>query len=190
MTDERDKVVTLDEVRARRAAKRFGDAGINTRIEATNVTIELGDKPSDMIQKVIDMYTRVQVACDASEGDYVLTPIEHVLGNLYNVKELFQAAEHHVLQGMVHTVSEGRELKVQVENNPLKPYSSPPRPVPKLHVVQDCSKCPMEHEGYCTHPRTQLGRNERLSDCDEYYDGEPHPRCPLRTHPVYLRVNT
>lgn len=192
MTDDDKRVVTLQEARARREQKKYAAAGLDTMLDVTSVRFEAGEKPSDLIQKMIDLYTRIQVASGIQDGsdEYVVTPIAQVLHNLWNIKELFNYAEHFAMSGMdAPTSRDIGELKVSVER-PLDraPYQPPPRHLPFLHVVEGCASCPMEYDGGCNHPKAPTGR-ERLSDCDDWVS-TPHPRCPLRGHPVFMRTRS
>jgi len=192
VSDDEKKVVTLQELRMRRASRKYEEAGLNTFAQAERVRFESGDKPSDVVQKLIDMYWRVQLASGVSpEGeDYVVTPIEQVIQNLYNLKEIYHYAEAYAAMGQEAPTSiDLADFQASVKH-PIQEgdFTPPPRAFPKLIVVPNCGKCPMEYEGHCAHPKVDYAEHsERLRDCDDYYD-KPHPRCPLKSNPVFLRT--
>jgi hypothetical protein len=184
--DKPGRIITMQELRMRRASKKYEEAGLDTFLQSEQVRIEPGELPADVIQKMIDMYWRVQLASGVPPDgeDYVVTPIQQVIDNLHNIKEMFLLAQHFAELGVVPH-SGDQTLSVSVKSPLESHFTPPPRAFPKMHVVENCSKCPMEFEGYCAHPQAEQG--ERLRDCDEYYN-EPHPRCPLKSSPVLLRT--
>lgn len=193
MTDEDEKddhkVVTMQEARARRDQKKYEAAGNRTQLVMQRFRFEVGERPSDLIQKLIDIYTRMQVASAAEAGEFVTTPVQMLLDNLHAVQTMYQYAEHFAMAGVAAPTSQDIGVLHATVHHPLAAFEPPQRPVPKLHVVESCSVCPMEYDGYCGHPGAPNNGDPggRINDCEEHNQA-PHPRCPLKTKPIYMRV--